>query len=57
MGPPTGRGGGHRVEGRSVEPVDDERTVAADPFETFARRPFRGGFVWLQGERRMVDFF
>ena len=26
-----------------VEPVDDERVVAADPFEAFARRPFRGG--------------
>ena len=27
----------HRVERRGVEPVDDERAVAADPFETFAR--------------------
>ena len=33
----------HRVEGRAVEPVDDERAVAADPFEAFARRLFRGG--------------
>ena len=30
---------GHRVEGRGVEPIDDERAVAADPFEAFARRP------------------
>jgi hypothetical protein len=28
---------GHRVEGRGVEPVDDERAVAADPFEVFAK--------------------
>jgi hypothetical protein len=32
---------GHRVEGRGVEPVDDERAVAADPFEAFARRACR----------------
>jgi hypothetical protein len=34
---------GHRVEGRGVKPIDDERAVASDPFEAFARRPFRGG--------------
>ena len=33
---------GPRVEGRGVEPVDDERAVAADAFEAFACRPFRG---------------
>jgi hypothetical protein len=26
---------GHGVEGRGVEPIDDERAVAADPFEAF----------------------
>ena len=34
---------GHRVEGRGVEPVDDEGAVATDPFEAFAGRAFRGG--------------
>jgi len=29
---------GHRIEGRGVEPVDDERAVTADPFEAFPRR-------------------
>jgi hypothetical protein len=48
---------GHRVEGRGVEPVDDERAVAADPFEAFARRAFRGGLGGMRGERRLVDFF
>jgi hypothetical protein len=33
---------GHRVEGRGVEPVDDERAVAADPIEAFARRDAQG---------------
>jgi hypothetical protein len=47
----------HRVEGRGVEPVDDERTVAADPFEAFARRPFRGGLGRIKNERRLLDFF
>ena len=32
----------HRVEGRGIKPVDDERAVAADALETFARRPFGG---------------
>jgi hypothetical protein len=43
---------GHRVEGCVVEPVDDERVFAADPFETFACRAFRGGLGGMQGERR-----
>jgi hypothetical protein len=34
---------GYRIEGRGVEPVDDERATAADPFEAFARRAVRGG--------------
>jgi hypothetical protein len=34
---------GHRIEGRGVEPVDDERAVTADPFEAFPRRAFRLG--------------
>jgi hypothetical protein len=34
---------GHRVERRGVEPVDDERAVATDPFDAFARRAFCGG--------------
>jgi hypothetical protein len=38
---------GHRVEGRSVEPIDDERIVAADPFEAFARRAFRGEIQFI----------
>jgi hypothetical protein len=40
---------GHGVEGRGVEPIDDERIVAADPFEAFARRAFRGGLGGIQG--------
>jgi hypothetical protein len=46
----------HRVEGRGVEPVDDKRTVAADPFETFARRPFRRRLGGIKDERCLVDF-
>jgi hypothetical protein len=42
---------GHRIEGRGVEPVDDERAVTADPFEAFLRRAFRGGLGGVQGER------
>ena len=34
---------GELAEGRGVEPVDHERTVAADPFEAFTRRAFRRG--------------
>jgi hypothetical protein len=48
---------GHRVEGRGVEPIDDERVVAADPFEAFARRAFRGGLGGIEGERRLLDLF
>jgi hypothetical protein len=48
---------GHRIEGRGVEPVDDERAVTADPFEAFPRRAFRGGLGGVQGERRLLDFF
>ena len=48
---------GHGVEGRGVEPVDDERAVAADPFEAFARRAFRGRLGGMQGKRRLLDLF
>jgi hypothetical protein len=48
---------GARRRGRGVEPVDDERAMAHDPFEAFARRPFRGGLGGMQGERRLFDFF
>jgi hypothetical protein len=48
---------GHRVEGRGVEPVDDERAVAADPFEAFACRAFRCRLGGIQSQRRLLDFF
>ena len=47
----------HGVERRGVKPIDDERAVAADAFEAFACRPFRGGVCRIQGERRLLDFF
>jgi hypothetical protein len=31
--------------------------VAADPFEAFARRAFRGGLGGIKSERRLLDFF
>ena len=39
---------GHGVKGRGVDPVDDQRAVAADPFEAFARRAFRGCLGGMQ---------
>jgi hypothetical protein len=48
---------GHRVEGRGVEPVDDEDATAADPIEAFARRSFRGGLGGIESKRRLLDFF
>jgi hypothetical protein len=33
---------GHRVKGRRIEPIDDERATAADPFEAFAGRTLCG---------------
>jgi hypothetical protein len=41
---------GHRVERCGVGPIDDERAVAADPFETFTRRAFRGRLCGIQGD-------
>jgi hypothetical protein len=39
---------GHRIEGRGVEPVDDEGAVAADPFEAFARRASAAAWAGLR---------
>jgi hypothetical protein len=40
-----------------VRGFDDERAVAADPFEAFARRSFRGCLGGMQVERCLVDSF
>jgi hypothetical protein len=45
---------GHGVEGRGVEPIDDERAVAAHPFEAFAGRAFRGCLGRIKNERRSL---
>jgi hypothetical protein len=46
---------GHGVEGRAVEPIDDQGVFAADPLEAFARRPFRGGLGGMQVEHCLLD--
>jgi hypothetical protein len=43
---------GQLAEERGVEPVDHERTVAADPFEAFTRRAFRGRFDGIDEDGR-----
>jgi hypothetical protein len=48
---------GHRVEGRGVEPVDDEAPWPPMCSRAFAGRAFRGGLGGAEGERRLLDFF
>src|SRR5664279_3213259 len=47
----------HRVEGRGVEPIDDKRATAADPFEAFTGRAFCGRLGGIDGERCLLDLF
>ena len=42
----------HRVKRRGVESINDEPTVAADPFEAFTRRAFRGRFDGIDEDGR-----
>jgi hypothetical protein len=48
---------GHGVERSGVEPVDDERAVAADPIEALARRSFCSCVGGIKNEGRLLDFF